>query len=176
MGFAIGLIGVIGLCLQFGVYSRVVARFGVINTYRAFCLCTFPCVYLLTPYLALVPTKSNSPAPADGALVWIVMFAILFLQVLGRTFALPLTQILVNNCTPHPSALASVHGLASSLSSGSRTLGPIIWSSLYGFGLQKGRVWMAWWLLAIEAAVGASATWLLREGNGHEIWLEGDED
>jgi len=176
LGFAIGLIGVIGLCLQFGVYSRVVARFGVVNTYRTFCLFTFPCVYLLTPYLALVSTKSISPAPADGVFVWIVISAILFLQVLGRTFTLPLTQILVNNCTPHPSALASVHGLASSLSSGSRTIGPIIFSTLYGFGLKKGRVWIAWWILAVEAVVGASATWLLREGDGHEIWLEGDEE
>jgi len=72
--------------------------------------------------------------------------------------------------------LASVHGLASSLSSGSRTIGPILFSTLYGFGLKKGRVWMAWWVLGLEAVVGASATWLLKEGDGHEIWLEGDEE
>jgi len=176
VGFAIGIIGVIGLSLQFGVYSRIIARLGVVNTFRLFTAITFPVVYLAAPYLAVVPTTSAPPAPANGPIVWIAIASLLFVQVLGRTFVLPITQILVNNCTPHPSALASVHGLASSITSGARTLGPVVWTSLYGVGLERGIVWLAWWTLAAEAALAAGAGWLLREGTGHEIWLEGDDE
>jgi len=176
VGFAIGIIGVIGLSLQFGVYSRVIARLGVVNTFRLFTAITFPVVYLAAPYLAVVPTTSAPPAPANGPAVWLAIASLLFVQVLGRTFVLPITQILVNNCTPHPSALASVHGLASSITSGARTLGPVVWTSLYAVGLERGIVWLAWWTLAAEAALAAGAGWLLREGTGHEIWLEGDDD
>lgn len=176
IGFAIGIIGLIGLSLQFGVYSRVVTRLGVVNSLRLFAAITFPLVYLGVPFLAVVPTTSAPPHAADGFAIWLAIAALLFVQVIGRTFVLPITQILINNCTPHPSALASVHGLASSISSGSRTLGPVVWAALYGYGLEHGFVALGWWVLAAEACVAAAVTWLLREGDGHEIWLEGDEE
>lgn len=174
IGFAIGIIGGLGLCLQFGIYSRVVSRLGVVTTYRYALLASFPLVYLSIPYLALVPTTSTPPHPADGPAIWITIAALLFVQVVGRTFVLPIGQILVNNCTPHPSVLGAVHGIGQSVSSGSRTVGPVVGSLLYGWGLEKGVVGVAWWALALEAVVGAGASWLLREGSGHEIWLEGD--
>lgn len=69
-----------------------------------------------------------------------------------------------------------MHGLASSISAGSRTLGPVVWARLYGWGLEHGFVALGWWVLGAEAVGASAATWLLREGDGHEIWLEGDED
>lgn len=174
IGLAIGIIGFVGLSLQFGVYSRVTFRLGIVTTYRLALLLTFPIVYSLVPYLAMVPTRSASPAAADGPVIWIVIFVLLFVQVVGRTFVLPIGQILVNNCSPHPSVLGSVHGIGQSVSSGGRTLGPIIWSTLYGIGLEKGVVGIAWWVLSGEALFAALASWFLREGSGHEIWLEGD--
>jgi hypothetical protein len=176
LGFAIGIIGVIGLTLQFGVYSRIVTRLGVVRTFRLFTLITFPLVYLAAPYLSIVPTTAAPPSPASGVPIWLSISGLLFVQVVGRTFVLPITQILINNCTPHPSALASVHGLASSISSGARTVGPVVFATLYGVGLERGMVWLAWWCLAAEALMGASAAWLVREGSGHEIWLEGDDE
>ena len=143
-------------------------------THRFALLLTFPFVYLLVPFLAIIPTATDAPAPADGLRVWIAIGALLFLQVVGRTFVLPITQILVNNCTPHPSVLSSVHGIGQSVSSGCRTLGPLVWSALFGLGLRKGVVGIAWWTLSIESLVAAGSSWLLREGDGHEIWLEGD--
>lgn len=176
IGFAIGIIGIIGLLFQFGVYSWITFRIGIVMAHRLALLLTFPIVYTFVPYLVVMPTKSPTPQPADGVWMWATIFALLTIQTFGRTFVLPITQILVNNCTPHPSVLGAVHGIGQSVSSGSRTLGPLIWSSLYGLGLQKGIVGIAWWILGIESLAAAAASWLLREGTGHEIVLEGDDD
>ena len=100
----------------------------------------------------------------------------LFRSVTARTFALPSTAILVNNCCPHPSVLGSVHGVAQSVSSLTRTVGPVLAGRLYGVGLNKGVVGLAWWCMSCVALVGALAGRFVREGSGHEIWLEGEEE
>ncbi|KAF7875106.1 hypothetical protein EAF04_002278 [Stromatinia cepivora] len=173
IGTAIGIIGAMGLTLQFGVYSWVTHRLGVLYAYR-YALALFPLAYALAPFLALFPTRSESPHAADGPWIWIGICSLLLLVVTGRTFALPSSLILINNCTPHPSVLSTIHGIAQSVSAGSRTLGPLVFSAVYGQGLKRGVVGMAWWILMIEACVAFGASWLVYEGNGHEIRLEGD--
>lgn len=173
IGFALSIIGAIGLTMQFGVYSRITHRLGIVTTYRC-ALIMFPLAYVLLPYLAMLPTKSKAPHAADGPALWIGISSLLFIVVLGRTFSLPITQILVNNCSPHPSVLSSVHGLGQSVSAGARTLGPVVWSTLYGLGLHKGVVGLGFWTLCIESLLAFGASWLVYEGNGHEIRLEGD--
>ena len=173
IGFALSIIGAIGLTMQFGVYSKVTHRLGIIKAYRS-ALILFPVAYALLPYLAILPTKSKPPDTADGIGLWLVIACLLLIIVTGRTFSLPITQILVNNCSPHPSVLSSVHGLGQSVSAGARTLGPIVWSTLYGVGLHQGVVGLGFWTLCIESLLCFGASWLVYEGNGHEIRLEGD--
>lgn len=175
IGFAIGILGAIGLVMQFGIYSSVTHRFGVLQTYRM-ALRLFPAVYALAPYLAVVATTSPPPHAADGPWMWIAICALLFVQVSARTFSLPLTQVLINNCTPHPSVLSSIHGVGQSMSAAGQTLGPTLLAVLYGEGLRKGVVGLAWWVLAGEAVLGAVMSQLIYEGEGYEIKLEGDED
>ena len=101
---------------------------------------------------------------------------VLFVQVTGRTFALPSQTILVNNCSPHPSVLGTVHGLGQSVSSAARTIGPMVGCVVYGFGLNRGVVGLVWWCLSGVAVCACLSSLLVREGDGHEIWLDGDED
>ena len=124
-GIGIIIIGIIALMLQFGVFSSVTYRLGVLRTFRVAGL-VFPVVYLFAPLLTILPMRSPPPLPADGVWLWICMIGLLFLQVTGRTFALPLMQVLTNNCSPHPSVLGSLHGVASSVSSGANSIGPVI--------------------------------------------------
>lgn len=173
IGLAIGILGALGLCMQFGVYSRVTFRYGVVAVYRS-ALLAFPISYTLMPYLAVLPTSSEPPHAADGPWILLSISMLLFIVVTGRTFSLPCTQILVNNCTPHPSVLSTCHGIGQSVSAGARTLGPVVFSMLYGWGLEKGVVGIAFWLLAIESLVAFAASFLLYEGSGHEIRLEGE--
>ena len=70
--------------------------------------------------------------------------------------------------------LGTIHGIAQSVSSASRTVGPVLGGWGYGEGLQIGVVGMVWWSLAVVACVGWCVSGLLREGNGHEILLDGE--
>lgn len=173
VGFASSLLGVLGTLLQLLLYPSVHARLGTLSSFRVF-LPFFPVAYFLTPYLAVLPSSTPPPAPAAGLLVWLSIVAVLLLQVVGRTFAMPAGIILLNNCSPHPSVLGTVHGIGQSVSAGFRTLGPMLGGWWYGAGLEAGRVDAGWWGVAAVAAVGCFSSMWLYEGNGHEIYLPGD--
>ncbi len=175
VGAAMAMLGAIGIILQLFLYPRLSARLGTLRSYRIFVLC-FPVAYTIIPYLSLVPSTTPPPGEKTGPWVWIAVGCLLSIQVVGRTFALPGQTILVNNCSPHPSVLGTVHGFGVSVSSFGRTVGPVLCGWLYGLGLNRGCVGAAFWGLAGVALCGWTASFWLREGDGHEIWLEGDEE
>lgn len=175
IGTALAILGVIGISLQLLLFPTLSFKLGTTRSFRL-SLLLFPISYLLAPYLAVIPSSTAPPAPASGAWIWLGITLVLAVQVTARTFALPSTAILVNNCCPHPSVLGSVHGIAQSVSSLTRTVGPVVAGWLYGVGLNRGVVGLAWWCMSLVALVGAVAGRFVREGSGHEIWLEGDEE
>ena len=83
-------------------------------------------------------------------------------------------MILINNCSPHPSVLGTVHGVAQSVGSGARTMGPAAAGYLFGVGLDIGVVGLAWWVLAAAGMFAVLTSLWVREGSGHEIRLEGE--
>ncbi|OLN85555.1 putative membrane protein YCR023C-like protein 8 [Colletotrichum chlorophyti] len=176
VGMAMAILGVIGISLQLLVYPRLSAHLGTVKAWRLF-LYMFPLTYFLVPYLAVVPTTDDAPPPGPkgGPWIWFAIVGVLMFQVLGRTFALPGQTILINNCTPHPSVLGTIHGLGQSVSSAARTVGPVLCGWLYGRGLAGGIVGAVWWGLAGVAVLGVLASWFVWEGDGHEVWLDGDE-
>jgi hypothetical protein len=175
VGFAMAIIGIIGITLQIFVYPTVNAKLSVVKSLRIF-LCFFPISYALAPYLAVVPSLSPPPAKKDGFLLYLALCGVLFIQVLARTFATPSTTILINNCSPHPSVLGLIHGIGQSVSSGARTIGPVLGGLFYGLSLSHGVVGAVWWGLSGFAIFGCVSSIWVREGDGHEIWLEGDEE
>ena len=175
VGSAMALLGVIGITLQFFAYPRLSARLGTLRSYRVFAFC-FPVAYALIPFLAVVPSTTAPPGEKTGPGIWTAMAGLLFVQVVGRTFVLPAQTILVNNCSPHPSVLGTIHGFGVSASSLARTIGPMLCGWLYGVGLSRGCVGAVFWGLAAVAVCGLLVSFWLREGDGHEIWLEGDEE
>lgn len=175
VGVAMAILGVIGITLQLLFYPRMSARLGALMSWRVFLL-LFPLTYFLVPYLSVVPSTSEPPHSKTGPAIWLSICAVLFIQVMGRTFALPSQAILVNNCSPHPSVLGTVHGLGQSVSSFARTIGPVIGGVVYGYGLSRGYVGLVFWLLSCVAICACLASLLVKEGDGHEIWLEGDEE
>ena len=72
--------------------------------------------------------------------------------------------------------LGSIHGIAQSFSSASRTVGPVLGGWAYGKGLQVGVVGTVWWALAVVAGLVWLLSGLVREGDGHEIWLDGEKE
>jgi hypothetical protein len=154
------------MCLQVFLYPPVQARLGTLGSFTIF-LYLFPPAYFLAPYLAVLPTT---------ALVWIGITIVLLLQVTARTFALPATIILLNNCSPHPSVLGTVHGIGQSVSATFRTVGPVVGGWWFGIGLEKGMVGLAWWGVAGVALAGCVTGGWVYEGSGHEIFLDGENE
>ena len=175
VGTAMAILGVIGITLQLAIYPAVNQKWGTLFSYRIF-VYWFPVAYALVPYLAVVPSSTQPPAPAAGVRVWLALTGVLFVQVVARTFVLPATMILINNCSPHPSVLGTVHGIAQSVGSGARTMGPAVAGWLFGVGLNHGVVGLAWWALSGMAMLAVLASRWVREGSGHEIMLEDEED
>ncbi|EGD94161.1 MFS multidrug transporter [Trichophyton tonsurans CBS 112818] len=159
VGLATAIIGLIGLPIQIFIYPRVQWRLGTLRSFRIF-LPFSPLAYLLAPFLVLLPDHPY--------IVWPALSAVIFLQVVSRTFSLPATVILVNNSVPDRSVLGTLHGVAQSASSASRTLGPLIAGWGLGLGLKHNIVGAIWWALAIEAFLGWLVTWTIFEGAGIE--------
>lgn len=175
IGTALAILGVIGISLQLLLYPRLSFKLGTVRSYRLAIL-LFPMSYFLAPYLATLPSSSPPPGQATGVLIWTGITVVLCVQVLARTFALPAAAILVNNSCPHPSVLGTLHGIAQSVSSATRTVGPVLAGWLYSVGLSKGIVGLAWWCMAGISVLGAIAGRFVKDGDGHEIWLEGDRE
>ncbi|OCL04877.1 MFS general substrate transporter, partial [Glonium stellatum] len=174
IGFALAILGFVGLALQLMLYPWANGRFGLMRCFR-YSLFLFPMAYFLAPYIALLPSSTKAPNPSSGFWIWLGISAVLTLQVTARTFALPASIILLNNSSPHPSVLATIHGVGQSVSSTFRTVGPIVSGYWYGIGLQKGTVGMAWWIIAAISALGCIASFWVRNGSGHEIFLPGEQ-
>ncbi|GAM89974.1 hypothetical protein ANO11243_080140 [Dothideomycetidae sp. 11243] len=175
IGFAMAILGFIGVALQFLLYPWANGKFGLMRCFRA-SLFLFPLAYFLAPYISLLPSSTTYPEPAAGFWIWAGIAMVLMLQVTARTFALPASIILMNNSSPHPSVLATIHGLGQADSATFRTFGPILAGGWYGTWLERGVVGMAWWIVAAISALGCFASFYVRNGSGHEIFLEGEEE
>ncbi|KAJ4682692.1 hypothetical protein HRR95_002880 [Exophiala dermatitidis] len=160
VGLATAIIGVLGFPLQILLYPSLNAKLGTLSSYRFF-LPFSVVAYTAIPYLALIPNKP--------LLVWPALTVVLACQVLSRTFALPSATILVNNCTPHPSVLGTIHGVAQSVSSAARTVGPTLGGYLLGVGLAKDCVGAVWWGVAVVAVCNWCLLWVIYEGGGNGI-------
>ncbi|RAH74129.1 uncharacterized protein BO66DRAFT_313639 [Aspergillus aculeatinus CBS 121060] len=159
VGMATAIIGIIGLPLQIFIYPRVQGHLGTLTSFRTF-LPFSPLAYALMPFLLVLPRVPW--------LVWPAFTLVVGLQVVSRTFALPAAVILVNNCVTDASVLGTIHGVAQSISSGARTLGPMIGGWGLGLGLEHNFVGGIWWALAIEALIGWFALFMIYEGKGIE--------
>ena len=154
VGLATAIIGVIGLPLQL-FYPRFNTRFGTLNLYRM-TLPFSPMAYALIPFLALIPDKPY--------LIWPALVGVLSLQIVARTFTLPGAIILINNSTPHPSVLGTIHGVSQSVSSAARTLGPVVGGWGLGLGLRHNVVGAVWWAMGLVACANWGMTWLMQDG------------
>lgn len=174
VGFATSIMGGLGMLLQIFLYPPVQERLGTLRGFQIF-LALFPVAYFIAPYLSVLPSATAAPEPASGVLIWVGICVILLFQVTGRTITLPASIILLNNCSPHPTVLGTIHGLGQSVSAGFRTVGPIVGGSWYGSGLDIGMVGASWWGIAGMSALGCAAATCIYEGSGHEILLEEEE-
>ncbi|KAJ5631404.1 uncharacterized protein N7484_011504 [Penicillium longicatenatum] len=159
VGLATAIIGFIGLPLQIFLYPRIQGKLGTLTSFRTF-LPLSPMAYILMPFLVVLPRVPY--------IVWPSFTFVVSLQVISRTFVLPAAIILVNNCVTDSTILGTVHGVAQSISSAARTLGPLLGGWGLGLGLMHNMVGAIWWALAAEALIGYMVLWTIHEGKGIE--------
>lgn len=165
VGLALTILGAVGLTVQLTVFPMVHSRLGTVRCFWLFSA-FFPVGYAVMPVLTLLSSK---------AVLWAGIFSTLSILVIARTFTLPATIVLLNNSSPHPSVLGTVHAIGQSVSAGFRTIGAIVGGSWYGIGLQNGSSSEAWWKVGVVAVFGFFAACLVTEGSGHEIILPGED-
>jgi len=174
VGFAMSVLGIIGLFLQTFFYPMLQDRFGTVRIWRA-ALFVFPFAYLLAPFPSLVASASNLNGQA--VLTWLAMAGVLLLFVLGRTGVTPATTLLINDCTPHPSVRATIHTTATVVGNLSRTIFPPMALAIYGQGINIGVIGLGFWCVAALAVLACFVSrWVTEGTNGKEIVLEGDEE
>lgn len=153
--------------IQFLIFPPVARRFGVLNCLRV-CTLTFPFVYILTPFTALLPTPLLQQS---------IMFALMLVKCWAVIFAFPCSTILLTNSAVSLRILGTLNGVATSASALGRAVGPAVGGSTFSLGVDVGYVIIPWWTLATLAALGSIPAWWLVEMEGFGgAEAGGDED
>ncbi|KJZ76705.1 hypothetical protein HIM_04041 [Hirsutella minnesotensis 3608] len=157
---ALTIRGAAGLLLQLIFFPLLKNHFGLIRLYQ-YSLLLFPIAYFATPYMSIVPSSSLPPMPATGSLLWIIIGALLTIQTVARSFALPSSTMLLNAASPNKSTLGTINGIGQSVSAAARVFGPLLTAWLFDIGLKHGVIGISWWALAVIAAfAGLAGHWL----------------
>lgn len=155
IGIAMSILGVVGIICQLTLYPVVNARFGLLRSTRL-SLFIFPIAYAIAPYLSLLTQQP--------ILLWLGIILVVVLQIGARTFAIPGSVLLINNSSPSPALLGTIHGMGAATSSAFRTVGPIVSGHWYSQGIEKGMVGLAWWCLAFMSFIGVVPSFWARDG------------
>ncbi|THC97794.1 hypothetical protein EYZ11_002710 [Aspergillus tanneri] len=154
IGFMLAVQGVYSMIAQLWLFPLVVRNFGTLRTFR-FVLLVWPPLYLVVPYLILLPERLQTTA---------VYFA-LICKITFHVIAFPATAILLANAAPSSKVLGSINGAAASTASLSRAFGPTVTGLLHSKGLESGYSVLAWWACGIVCVIGAIES----------LWMEESE-
>lgn len=148
-----------GLCsgvIQFLIFPPVARKYGVLRCYKC-CALLFPIVYFIIPFTALIQ---------DPILQQITIFGIMLLKSFAVIFAFPSSTILLTNSARSLRILGTLNGFAVSISAIGRAVGPAVTGATFTWGLERGYVITAWWLLSVIAILGAIPLWSVIEMDG----------
>jgi hypothetical protein len=161
--------------LQLLIYPSIYKRLGTLNCYRALSL-VFPIAYFVAPFLVAVQIGQDTITTATNILLWIGIAIVLLVHLIARIFAMPASITLLNNCIPHPSTLATIHGIGQTTSAAFRTIGPVVAGYLYGIGNSLRAVGFVWWTMCVMAMIAWLVSLFIREGSGYEILMPSMDD
>lgn len=158
--------GILAGVVQFFVFPPVVKYFGVLRCYRV-CAVVSPAVMFVTPYTALIQ---------DPVRQQVTMFAIMAVKCFCGIFMFPCSTIMLTNSAASLRVLGTLNGVGTSASAIGRAVGPFFAGATFTWGLERGYVLPAWWMLGLIAVVGAVPVFFLVEMDGFNRADEDDED
>jgi hypothetical protein len=153
IGVMLSLAGIYAMVAQLFLFPIIIRRYGPLLPFRC-TLLTWPLLYLIVPYLSLLPNWMQVPC-AFLCLIW---------RTTNQTLSYPSFSIIINNSAPSRSVLGLINGVAASSASLSRAFGPTLSGMLHSWALKIGYSGLAWWINGLICAIGAiESLWLEEE-------------
>ncbi|SLM34019.1 mfs general substrate transporter [Lasallia pustulata] len=166
IGLLFTFYGIAGMLIQFLAFPPLARRHGVLRCLK-YCSLTFPLIYLILPFTALLPTPLTQQ---------LGVFVIMLCKCWCSIFSFPCTTILLTNSAVSLRVLGTLNGVATSVSAIGRAAGPAIGGATFSWGVKRGYVILPWWTLALLAALGAVPVFWLVEMEGFGEGEAGDEE
>lgn len=153
-------------CFKAGSKSTPVCRPDLVVANLSRTAILFPIVYLLLPYTALI----QSPNGQFAALLFILL-----VKGAAVIVVFPCITILLTNSAPSLRILGTLNGFATTFSGIGRAVGPSLCGTAFSWGVKRGYVIPAFWLLCAIALMQVLPAWMMVEGEGIQ-WDEDSEE
>lgn len=144
VGIILSIQGLYSMISTSFFFPRITGRLGALRLFQIISM-SYPLLYLATPYFVLLPSSVRM-AGVYLLIIWKCTLA---------TMAYPSNAILLTNSAPSTLTLGTINGVAASIASLCRAMGPIVSGYLYTVGLRVGYCGMVWWFTAF-VTIGAS--------------------
>ncbi|USP81751.1 uncharacterized protein yc1106_09025 [Curvularia clavata] len=146
--------GFLQMFAQVIVFPWLSKKLGSLRTFWITLTC-YPIVYLLAPYLAILPESLRIPG----------LSILLIAKVTFQSLSYPSLAIILANSSPSKKVLGTLNGVAMSSASVARGFGPTISGAVDSLGTSLHMSGLAWWVIAAVALVGWLPGFALQEGN-----------
>lgn len=165
-GAFLAMQGFLQMFAQLIVFPILSRKLGSLRTFWI-TLCLYPVLYLLAPYLALLPQNLRIP----GLMVLLVG------KVMFQSLSYPSLAIILTNSSPSKRVLGTLNGVAMSSASICRGFGPTISGAMDSLGDTLGMSGLAWWTIAAVALLGWLPGFALKESTkGYQLADQDDEE
>lgn len=144
IGLMLSVQGVYSMVAQLYLFPFASRHFGSLKLLRCV-LMTWPLLYLLVPYLVILPQGLQMPG----------VYLCLLWKITAQCFAFPSNQILLTNSAPSSLVLGVINGVAASSASLARAFGPTVTGLIHSWGLKIGFTGVAWWACGVVCILGA---------------------
>ncbi|KAF4550038.1 MFS-type transporter-like protein 26 [Elsinoe fawcettii] len=168
IGSILSMQGIIQTIATLVVFPFVSQKLGSLTTFRLSVL-SYPFLYLLVPYLTVMPENLQRP----------LLYVVIVWKVTAQAFAFPPLQILLANSAPSKKVLGTLNGSAASSASLCRAIGPTLSGLIQSAGLSIGCLGLPWWsssAVAVVAAVLSLALTDKRRTSASPATLETDQN
>ena len=143
IGIILSVQGVLQMIAQLWIFPWVSGRLGSLRTFYL-TLATYPFLYLIAPYLGLLPRPLRIPG----------VVLILAWKVTAQSLSYPSLNIMMANAAPSKKVLGTLYGAAASSASVCRGIGPTFSGAIESRGSMIGYSGLSWWACGLVAFIG----------------------
>ncbi|KAF9700134.1 hypothetical protein EKO04_001382 [Ascochyta lentis] len=164
IGAFLAMQGAMQMFAQLILFPWLSKKLGSLRTFWI-TLCLYPILYILAPYLALLPEHLRIPG----------LMVLLIGKVIFQSLSYPSLAIMLANSSPSKRVLGTLNGAAASSASVCRGFGPTVSGAVDSLGMQLGMSGLAWWTIAGVALLGWLPGLMLKE-SAQRVMNEDDEE